>query len=296
MSRTHEPPSRRHMEGPQPPPRPDPKGGPIRPGPVFPRGRPSVLFGRTRPTVRKTTFGRRTASHAKSPQAPEQAPCGRAPASPTARPQGGTLTAQTCLAPGPAFCPRGTTPANCTEHGLRAQDCFAWQEPTNPEAGATWKGPSLPHGQTPRGDPYGPDLSCPGAGLLSSLDEPGRPYEKRVCGRGPPCMSRTHGCQSRRHVEGPQTPPRPGPKRGPLRPRPPFSPGAGLPSSWDGHGRLCGTRPSGGRIFPMRRTHGSPSRRDMEGSQTPPRSGPKRGPLRCRPPFFPRGRSSFLAG
>jgi hypothetical protein len=99
MSRTHRPQSRRHMEGPQPPPRPDPKGGPFRPRHAFPRGQPSVFIGRTRPTARKTTFGRRTASSAKSPQASDQAPCGRAPDSPTARPQGGTLTAQTFLFP-----------------------------------------------------------------------------------------------------------------------------------------------------------------------------------------------------
>ena len=195
----------------------------------------------------------------------------------------------------PAFCPRGTTPANCTEHGLRAEDCFAWQEPTSPKAGATWKGPSLPHGQTPRGDPYGPDLPSPGTGLLSSWDEPGRLCGRRSSGAGLVRMSRMHGSQNRRHIGPPQPPPRPDPKGGPLRPRPPFSPGDGLRSLSDEPGRLYGRRPSGGGLLRMSRTHEPQSRRHMEGPQPPPRPDPKGGPLRPGP-VFPRGRPSVLYG
>jgi hypothetical protein len=222
MQRAHRPQSRRRVEGPQPPPRPDPKGGPLRPRPVLPRGRPSVLFGRTRPAVRKTGLRTRTALRVTNPRLPKQAPRGRAPDSPTARPQAGTLTAQTSLfprgrssvlvgwarpivrntasgrqnishaknpriteqarhgrvpdsptvrlqggtltltvqtslfPPGPVFLPRGMSPADCTEHGLRAEDAFARREPTGTTA--TWKCRRLAFGQAPRDGPYGPDL------------------------------------------------------------------------------------------------------------------------------------------
>ena len=296
MSRTHEPPSRRHMEGPQPPPRPDPKGGPLRPRPAFvpgaglrpPSDEPGQLYGK-RPSCgglprMSRTHEPQSRRHMEGPSLPHgQAPRGD--------PYGPDLP----LPPGPVFCPRRRSPADCTEHGLRATDCFACQEPTKPKAGATWKGPSLPHGQTPRGDPYGPDLPSPGTGLLSSWDEPGRLYGRRPSGAGLLRMSRMHGSQSRRHIGPPQPPPRPDPKGGPLRPRPPFSPGDGLRSLSDEPGRLCGRRPSGGGLLRMSRTHEPPSRRHMEGPQPPPRPDPKGGPLRPGP-VFPRGRPSVLFG
>jgi hypothetical protein len=153
------------------------------------------------------------------------------------------------------------SPANCAENGLRAQDCFACQEPTNPRGGATWKGPSLPHGQTPRGDPYGPDLPSPGTGLRSPSDEPGHLYGKRPSCGGLPRVSRTHEPQSRRHMEGPQPPPRPDPTGGPLRPRTPSSPGAGLLSSSEDPSRLYVRRPSGKRLLRTKKILGRQSRR-----------------------------------
>ena len=105
MPRAHEPQSRRRRERPQPPPRSGIRGRLTAETSLLPRGRSSIPVGSAWPLVRKTAFGRRTASRVKNPRTSEQAPHGRAPASPTARPQGGTLTAQTC------HCPRGRSSA-----------------------------------------------------------------------------------------------------------------------------------------------------------------------------------------